>query len=113
MKVTTKSFKKPGSLCKSSIGMLRLYVAAFCGVLLTTSVQAQPDTATTEPNTAAVQKTNTTDAVNVEDPDSAKEAKQPASEWDWDEDWEKGQHGVRREAVVAIRKDAELKADDW
>jgi uncharacterized RDD family membrane protein YckC len=90
-----------------------LYLTVSCGVLLAASLQAQPDTVPTDPaTTGAVQQTNKT-TVNVEEPDSAKESKQEPDEFDWDQDWQgRGHHGVRREAVVAIRKNAELKADD-
>src|ERR1043165_9275010 len=80
-------------------------VASICGLLLAASVHAQPD---------AVEPTNKA-AVTVEEPDSTKESKPESSEWwDSDFDWEGKQiHGVRREAVVAVRKNAELKSDDW
>src|SRR5882724_4516167 len=103
MKVTTtNSYRR----------ILRFCGAAVCGVLFAITALAQPDAAT-EPNaTDAAKQTNA--AVNIEEPDSTKESKHEPSEWDWDDDWEsKGHCGVRREAVVAIRKDAELKADDW
>lgn len=111
MKVTTKSNSQSGSLNKRISSVPRLFVATFCAALITAAVQAQPDTAT-EPNAEAAQKTNIT--VNAEETESTNEAKHESTDWDWNWDWEgKGRHGVRREAVVAIRKDAELKADDW
>jgi uncharacterized RDD family membrane protein YckC len=99
------------TLPKPFANILRMGTVALCGVLLTSSVYAQADA--TDPNEADTAKqTNAT--VNAEEPDSAKESKHESSEWDWDWDWEgKGHHGVRRESVVSIRKNAELKADDW
>ena len=89
------------------------YVAVVCGVLLGASAQAQPGATTPDATDAKTAQTNIA-TVTAEAPDSTKESKHEPSEWDWDEDWEgKGHRGVRREAVVAIRKDAELKADDW
>lgn len=87
-------------------------IAFTCGLLLATSVWAQPDT-TAEPNTTITpQQTNHTTV--IEEPDSTKESKQETDAFDWDEDSQsRGHHGVRRETVVAIRNDAELKADDW
>src|SRR5882757_1325796 len=86
-------------------------IAVVCGILLAASAQAQQAEAATEPTAKAGQQTNST-AITAEEPDATKESK--PSEWDEDFDWEgKGRHGVRREAVVAIRKNAELKADDW
>jgi hypothetical protein len=115
MKVTTNSIEKSDTAGGAYAQMARLYLAAACGVLLAVSVHAQQPDATTTDTTKAetVQQTNSP-TVNVEDSDSTKEAKHESSEWDWDDDLEsRGHHGVRREAVVAIRKDAELKADDW
>jgi len=87
-------------------------VAVACGILLAASTQAQlPDTAT-EPTVKAGQQTSNTTAT-AEEPDATKESKTDEW-WNWDSDWEgKGPHGVRREAVVSIRQNAELKADDW
>jgi uncharacterized RDD family membrane protein YckC len=82
-------------------------IALACGLLLAGSVWGQADT-TAEPST-----TNRTTA-NLEEPDSTKESKHDTDELDWDDNWEsRGHHGIRREAVVAIRKNAELNVGDW
>jgi uncharacterized RDD family membrane protein YckC len=85
-------------------------VAVACGILLGASGHAQQPDAATEPTAKTEQTTNSTTTI-AEEPDATKESK--PSEWDWDLDSEgKGSHGVRREAVVAIWKNAELKAED-
>src|SRR6266481_6674308 len=97
------------SSCKSLWRNIRAITVA-CGILLAASAQAQ-QAEPIEPTAKAVQQTNGT-AITAEEQDANKESK--PSEWDEEFDWEgKGRHGVRREAVVAIRKNAELKADDW
>src|SRR5882724_7409153 len=56
-----------------SVKRLMRYVAVICGVLIGASAQAQPDAATLESTVGqTVQQTNST-AVNVEEPDAAKE----------------------------------------
>ncbi len=88
-----------------------LFVAS-CAILIAFSAQAQPDTAAADPPTATAQQTNRP-AVNVEETDSTRESKRESSDLDWDEDWEhRGGHGTRRDAIVAIRKNAELRAED-
>jgi uncharacterized RDD family membrane protein YckC len=104
MKETTKSIKE--SLSQN------IQIFAIAGsILFAASAQAQQAEATDQSTKAG--QTNSI-AVTPEEPDTTKDSK--SNEWDndWDRDWEaKGTHGVRREAVVAIRKNAELKADDW
>src|SRR5689334_1815553 len=88
------------------------FLSTICAVFLAASASAQQaDTVPTEPTgPKAAQQTNGP-AINVEETDSNKESK--PGEWDWDWDSEtKGSHGVRREAVVAIWNDAELRAED-
>lgn len=118
MKLTTNPFHKPGpclqprSRRRNADRGLAWFLSAICAVFLGASVYAQQaDTAATEPTAArAAQQTNST-ATNAEEPDATKESK--PDEWDWDWDLEgKGHQGVRREAVVAIWKNAELRAED-
>jgi uncharacterized RDD family membrane protein YckC len=115
MNVTNKSsFEKSGTHRQMYFNIARLYVAAVaCGVLFALSGRAQQaDTTITDPAaTVTAQETNKT-AVTAEEPDSTKESKPQSDEWEWDSEARQGR-GVRREAVVSIRKDAELKADDW
>jgi len=82
-------------------------IAIACSWSLAASAQPQLDA-----NADSTQQTNKA-AVQLEDSNT-----QPSSAssewWDSDTDWEgKGVRGVRREAVVSIRNNAELKADDW
>lgn len=120
MKVTTTTSFNISGLFLATLGFIAeslwdsRYVAIACGVLLGTSAQAQPNATTPEPAVGQTVQQTDKPAVTVEEPESTKESKHESSEWDWDDDWEsKGHRGVRREAVVSIRKDAELKADDW
>ena len=126
MKVTTNSFNLSATFHKWTSDVLRLWLIAFCAAaLLAGSVQGQQaDTAAAEPNaTETARRTNDTakaeeaerDRLGLQAEDTAKDSKSEASEWwDSDTDWEgKGVRGVRREEVVSIRQNAELKADDW
>lgn len=93
--------------------VLRFWLATICGFVIAGSAHGQQaDAAATEPTSVnAAQQTNTNTTV-AEEPDATKETKHEKDEWDWD--WEDtARHGVRREAVVAIRRDAELKAGDF
>jgi uncharacterized RDD family membrane protein YckC len=102
MKETIKSFK-------ITLSQNVRILAVACSIVLAASARAQqPDV--TEQTTKAGQTTNST-TITAEEPDTTKDSK--SSEWDgdWDSDT-KGSRGVRREAVVAIWNDAELKAED-
>src|SRR6266498_375039 len=105
---------RPEAVLRNAGGLLmRFCLAATCVFLFGGSAMAQADDAVDPNATNTAQGTNQS-AVNVEEPDSAKESKHETSDLDWDWDWErKGGNGIRRETVVAIRKNAELKADDW
>jgi uncharacterized RDD family membrane protein YckC len=104
MKESTNSFSK---FLWRNIWIIAI---AWSSSLVATAQPQQPE-AVTEPGTKTGQQTNST-TVSAEEPDATKESK--PSEWDEDWDWEgKGLHGVRRETVIAIRKNAELKAEDW
>jgi len=95
-------------------------IAAACSWSLAASAQPQQPDAGADTN----QQTNKA-AIQVEDAEKAKfglksedsttQSTAGLSEWwDSDTDWEgKGVRGVRREAVVSIRNNAELKAEDW
>lgn len=83
-------------------------IAIACSWSLGASVHAQQPDASNDAN----QQTNKA-AIQAED--STTQPTSGSSEWwDSDTDWEgKGVRGVRREAVVSIRNNAELKAEDW
>src|SRR5436190_9436859 len=119
MKVTTSSIHK-SDVClrwrsrrclEANSNFGRILAIAF-GLLLAGSVHSQQsDVTPTDVTTTKGPQTNS--AINVEEADAAKASKEDSSEWDWDWDSEgKGRHGVRREAVVAIWQNAELKAED-
>jgi uncharacterized RDD family membrane protein YckC/cytoskeletal protein CcmA (bactofilin family) len=113
MKETTNSFSK-------FLGRNVWAIAVACSWSLAASAQPQQPDASADTN----QQTNKA-AIQAEDEekarfglkveDSTAQSTAGSSEWwDSDTDWEgKGVHGVRREPVVSIRKNAELKAEDW
>lgn len=116
MKVTTNSLDKIAT--SAFLGALRVSavcqaIIATCAVLFAFSAGAQADTPAAEsPISTTAQQTAGT--VNAGEADSTKESKPGTDEFDWDEDSQsRGHHGIHREAVVAIRKSAELRADDW
>jgi len=82
-------------------------IAVACSWSLAASAQPLP-----EAGNDTNQQTNKA-AIQAED--STTQTTSASSEWwDSDTDWEgKGVRGVRREAVVSIRGNAELKAEDW
>jgi uncharacterized RDD family membrane protein YckC len=72
--------------------------------LFATAAHAQTDK---EPNATAPLD------LKVEDSDTASKTNR-TDWWDSDTDWEGNEvHGVRKQTVVSIRNNAELKADDW
>src|SRR5712664_1119132 len=101
---TTSSPRPSPPVEERETNRLVRYLAATCGLLLAASAMGQqPDVATDATAPKAVHQTNNP-AITAEEPDATKESKQESNEWDWDWDWEgKERHGVRREAVVAIR----------
>jgi uncharacterized RDD family membrane protein YckC len=84
-----------------------LAIAAACSWSLGAFAQAQLD--------ANADSTEQTNKAAIQAEDSTTQPTSASSEWwDSDTDWEgKGVRGVRREAVVSIRNNAELKAEDW
>lgn len=95
-------------------------IAVACAWSLAASAQPQqPDASgdtNQQTNKAAIQAEDAEKAgLGLKSEDSTTQSTAGASEWwDSDTDWEgKGVRGVRREAVVSIRSNAELKAEDW
>src|SRR5690349_16617360 len=118
MKLATHSFdnsdpchQPPGRRRKDAEPRLASHLAVLCAVFLAASVYAQQADTAAEPTAPKAPQQTNAPAINVEEPDANKESK--TDDWEWDSDWESKAHqGVRREAVVAIWHDAELKAED-